>query len=70
MSTNATIAHRSGEWHLYEEMNQEDIWIDISEADFEANKFGVVVRLPPELIDAIRAAKPECFPHLRKKCTL
>lgn len=71
MSTKATIAHMSGAWHLYEEMNLEEVYVDIvmDQADFLACKHDIRIKLPEGVIDAIRSAKPSSIPHLRKKGT-
>jgi hypothetical protein len=65
MSTRATIAHGPG-WALYEEMTDETVYVDVHGTRYCAFNGGAWIELPPAVIDAIRAAKPESFPHLRE----
>jgi hypothetical protein len=63
MSIKITIAH-GDDWHLFEDCISDQIYID-APCDFVATPQGVVVQIKSEVIDAIRAARPNCFPHLR-----
>ena len=73
MSTKSTIAadplpwgHLTG-WHLYEEMVDDSVWLEVRGVGFQASQHGVSVQLTPAVIDAIRAAPADRFPHLRPK---
>jgi hypothetical protein len=73
MSTKSTIAcdnlpwdHPTG-WHLYEEMVDDSVWVEVRGGSFQAAQCSVCVQLPPAVIDAIRAAPAAAFPHLRPK---
>jgi hypothetical protein len=66
MSTKATI-DMGNFWSLYEEMADDAVWLRTSNHDFVATPCQVRVLLPPEAIDAIRAAPASAFPHLRGK---
>jgi hypothetical protein len=73
MSTKSTIATHDGpwgaalDWHLYEEMVDDTVWVEVRGFPFEASLRSVAVQLPPAVIDAIRAAPANAFPHLREK---
>jgi hypothetical protein len=68
VSTKSTIAYGpDGNTHLYEELLDDTIWIETRDHPFFASSVGVRMQLPPALIDAIRSAEPNCFPHLRAK---
>ena len=68
MSTKITIS-ASNHYHLYEEWLDDSVWLEVRVVPFEASQHGVSVQLPPAVIDAIRAAAPDRFPHLRPKET-
>lgn len=68
MSTRSTI-DIGDDWHLYEEMLDETVWVEVRGVAFEAVLGGVSVKLPPAVIDAIRAANAAHFPHLRNANT-
>ncbi len=65
MSTKSTIAYDAESWNLYEEMCGEQTMLEVRGGEFMAWNGGCRIELPPAVIDAIRAAKPERFPHLR-----
>ena len=66
MSTKITIK-AGDDWCLYEEWTDDTVWLDVSRVPFLADERGVDLRLPPAVIDAIRAAPAAAFPHLREK---
>jgi hypothetical protein len=66
MSTRATIAHDET-YHLYEEMLEDKVFLDAYKSEFTAWRHGCQIELPPAVIDAIRAAPKEAFPHLRTR---
>jgi hypothetical protein len=66
MSTKSTIKC-GDDWHLYDEFIDDTVWLELQGQPFEARLGSVAVRLPPAVIDAIRAAPAAAFPHLREK---
>jgi hypothetical protein len=66
MSTRITIK-AGDDWHIYDEFIDDTVWLELQGHPFEARLGSVAVRLPPAVIDAIRAAPSAAFPHLREK---
>jgi hypothetical protein len=66
MSTKISIK-AGDDWYIYEEWIDGSVWLETQGQPFEARKGSVEVKLPPALIDAIRAAPAAAFPHLREK---
>lgn len=64
MSTKLTIAH-SDDFHLYEEWMDDNVWLKVNKAPFRASRDAVEIQLPPDVINAIRGASLNSFPHLR-----
>ena len=66
MSTKSTIKC-GDDWHIYDEWIDGSVWLELHGHPFGASLGSVAVRLPPTVIDAIRAAPANAFPHMREK---
>jgi hypothetical protein len=73
MSTKSTIAcddkgwDSPDGWSVCEEMLDDTVWVEVRGGNFVVFGSSVRVQLPPAVIDAIRAAPANAFPHLREK---
>lgn len=64
MSTKCTIKY-DDKWHLYEDVLDETVWVETQGYDFVAGRDSIRIHLPEAVIDAIRNADANRFPHLR-----